>query len=113
MKIIDDEASAYNKHQEIEDEGELYATNEEAPQIVGIIDERAPLIIMRQEYQESGKWKSLEDSKIGSDSSKSVIKKRQTSVESPIIRCKEKSSNSLDESPPRRRNSDESPPISL
>ena len=97
MKIIDDDASAFNQHQEIEDEGELYATNKE-------------------EYKESGKWKSLEDSKIGSDSSKSLIRQRQTSDESPFIRCKEKSPNSLDESPPRRRNrrnSDESPPISL
>ncbi|CAG9801451.1 unnamed protein product [Chironomus riparius] len=110
VKIIDDDATAFMKNDEV-DEGDLYATNEEAPQIVGFIDERSASVIMKQEYEESGMWKSLNNHKneipirSKKDSSPSRIK---TIDESPPRKNRRHS----DESPPRknRRHSDESPP---
>jgi len=113
VKIIDDDATAFIRDDQVIDEGDLYAINEEAPQIVGIIDERSSTVIMKQEYEESGKWKSLNSHKNESDGTKREFRKRQTSDESPIRSKKNLSSSSrgqtIDISPPRR-NSDESPP---
>lgn len=90
----------------------MYALNEEAPVIVGVIDERAPEVLMKQEYKESGKWKSLSSSK---DKKKNI--ERSPSVQ--IIKSKKEvidlvsnRRDSSDTSPPRkqRRNSDNSPP---
>lgn len=111
MKIIDDDEHG-NQTNDI-DESELFALNEEAPQIVGMIDERAPEVMMRQEYIESGKWK-----KIG-ESAKAPAEKRKTrSVsEDASPPRREKSPNrrksaSSDISPPRARrgSSNMSPP---
>jgi pre-mRNA-splicing factor CWC26 len=110
VKIIDDDASAFIRDDQKGDEGDLYATNEEAPQIVGIIDERSSSVIMKQEYELSGKWKSLNSHKNENEGTKREFKKRQISEESPI--SLKKNSRHSDESPPRknRRHSDESPP---
>jgi pre-mRNA-splicing factor CWC26 len=66
---------------------------------VGVIDERAADVIMKQEYIESGKWKAMKNDKIESS-------KKHKKNTSPQRR------KSIDQSPPRknRRNSDESPP---
>lgn len=85
----------------------MYATNEEAPQIVGVIDERAADVIMQQEYIESGKWKAM---KADADKNKKKtfpVRSRTSPDESPARRQRKDS----DHSPVRkRRNSDESPP---
>lgn len=100
----------------------MFALNEEAPQIVGIIDERAPEVLLQQEYIESGKWK-----KIGATETKSKsndhkkLRKRSVSKDlspprKPIDLTKDSpdrnSKRDSDASPPRRkrRDSDNSPP---
>lgn len=42
-----------------EDPDDFYATNEEAPQVVGVIDDRAPEVIAKEDFKQSSKWKSL------------------------------------------------------
>lgn len=84
------------------DEGDLFALNEEAPQIVGMIDERAPDVLMRQEYMESGKWKKL-------GATHEVKDKKQ---KKRIYTAEESQPRETDMAPPRERrsSSDESPP---
>lgn len=103
VTIIDDDEYGYNaKDNELDEDP--FALNEEAPQIVGVVDERAPDVIMKQEYVESGKWKKIGDTEGKSKSEKQ--KKRR------------KKSGSFDASPPRRaisvasegRSPDMSPP---
>ncbi|XP_070504256.1 BUD13 homolog [Chironomus tepperi] len=113
VKIIDDDASDFKKNEDI-DEGDLYATNEEAPQIVGFIDERSATVIMKQEYEQSGKWKSLDNHK---NECKNKEEFRKQVSDENLIRSKKNSSSSrtktFDESPPRRKirhSDDESPP---
>lgn len=99
VKIIDDDDHArFDPDPEI-DEGELYALNEEAPQIVGVIDERAPEVLMKQEYMDSGKWKSL----AANDKSKKKKKRRSPSVE--LVRSRDRD-EVIDLSPPRRNRRD-------
>ncbi|KAG5674565.1 hypothetical protein PVAND_004520 [Polypedilum vanderplanki] len=109
VKIIDDNESAYTHHDEI-DENDIYATNEEAPQIVGVIDERSATVILKQEYQQSGKWKGLDGSNIENKNKKKAeknIEKRQkySSDESPLRIAKKE-----DEKRKKRYSSDLSPP---
>lgn len=90
--------------------------NEEAPQIVGVIDERAPDVIMKQEYVESGKWKKIGETASKLSSSKHGKHKNQDhSDESPPRKVKAQNvdlTQSPDMSPPRRsrKYSLESPP---
>lgn len=115
VKIIDDDEHGHNAHDI--DESELFATNEEAPQIVGVIDERAPDVLMKQEYLESGKWKKLGDLEIMSKGHKhQKDRKRSRSIELYSLQKPDKAlrqqNDSPDNSPPRKRknSSDESPP---
>lgn len=105
VKIIDDDDVGYNANQNM-DESDVFATNEEAPQIVGIIDERAPDVIMKQEYLESGKWKKLGNSEA---KAKTAIERQSISSDRSPPR---KRKDSPDNSPPRKRrsSSDQSPP---
>jgi len=108
VRIIDDDDVGHLEETQI-DESELYATNEEAPQIVGVIDERAPDVILKQEYQQSGKWKILGNA----DNDKLATFKipQAPRSESPTDRVRGKRKESPDASPPRKRKgSDESPP---
>lgn len=96
-------------HDEI-DENEIYATNEEAPQIVGVIDERAPTVILKQEYQQSGKWKGLDGARLDDESKnkaeKSVEKRRKYSSDASPPRIIKKD----EEKRRKRHSSDLSPP---
>jgi pre-mRNA-splicing factor CWC26 len=111
VKIIDDDEYGHNESHEI-DESELFATNEEAPQIVGIIDERAPEVMMKQEYQESGKWKKLGDTESSSKKAKHKKQSKRSQSIDPSPSRKGNRKNSPDNSPPRKRtnSSDVSPP---
>lgn len=92
----------------------MFATNEEAPQIVGVIDERAPDVIMKQEYQQSGKWKKIGATESNSKSNKHKKQRHRSSSldASPPRREKSTDRRSFDNSPPRKRknSSDASPP---
>lgn len=116
VKIIDDDDYGNHRGDDDIDESELYATNEEAPQIVGVIDERAPEVMMKQEYMDSGKWKTLGSSdKSKLSKSKNLRARSRSEDASPPrrVRSPERSRKlSNDNSPPRRRRkpSDESPP---
>lgn len=107
MKIIDDDA--YHFGQE-ENDDDIYALNEEAPQIVGIIDERAPNVLMKQEYLESGNWKVLASTSDKPQSHKETEKSKPKDENGSPARKKRKDSS--DASPPRRsrKDSDASPP---
>lgn len=139
VRIIDaDDFSSHVQH-EIEDESDLLALGEEAPQIVGIIDERPPELKAKEDFS-SSKWKKLSADDgdrwgtvdlVGSSVNQSSRSRRRNSDESPPRKGKRvpepdaspprKSQGkgrrgSIDESPPRRkksskrRDSDESPP---
>lgn len=56
MKIIDDDVDV-SKNFNIPEE-ELFAANEEAPQIVGVIDERPPELRLL-DYRQSDVWKPV------------------------------------------------------
>ncbi|CAO1326124.1 unnamed protein product [Diamesa serratosioi] len=119
VRIIDDD-DYIDSNLEI-DESDLYATNEEAPQIVGEIDDRPPELQVL-DYRQNSKWKSLasvetkeqsktSQSKICISSDESPPRKRGNRSEERIVR---KRKNSSDNSPPRsnknNRSSDYSPP---
>ena len=102
VKIIDDDEYAYNTQDNEIDENDLYALNEEAPQIVGVIDERAPDVLMKQEYIQSGKWKQ-----IGSEAKSNAEKQRKPDSSPPDESSPRRKRRNSDESPPRRRNGSE------
>ncbi|XP_058838364.1 BUD13 homolog isoform X1 [Topomyia yanbarensis] len=99
VKIIDDDDLPSHSLQYIEDESDLFAQGEEAPQIVGIIDERPPELKAKEDFS-STKWKKLtvdgEESLSTSKESSIFISKKQGKDE-----VKARTADS-DESPPRR-----------
>ncbi|XP_049545568.1 BUD13 homolog [Anopheles darlingi] len=124
VRIIDDDVD-FSKIETVQDgEVDLFALGEEAPQVVGIIDERPPELRAKEDFS-SNKWKVVA-SNDGFDSTLQVhdVSGRPTgssngrtgravqldSDESPP----RKSRRDSDNSPPRRRrnDSDESPPRS-
>lgn len=58
MKIIDDDADVSNNFNIPEDE--LFAANEDAPQIVGVVDERPPELRIA-DYRQSDIWQPVGD----------------------------------------------------
>lgn len=131
VKIIDDDEYGSQFHHNV-DESDLFALGEEAPQIVGIIDERPPELKAKEDFSTS-KWKKLTvDSCDGwgtvNDAKPSGSKEPKGYLESfgkrdkgsPVrgnrdVRSRRRSFS--DESPPRRGkeakgvvDSDESPP---
>ncbi|XP_058465976.1 BUD13 homolog [Malaya genurostris] len=125
VKIIDDDDFAIHQQQHNEDESDLFAQGDEAPQIVGIIDERPPELKAKEDFN-SSKWKKLTvDSEEGwgharktSISTTTKIQRKNNELarendsdESPLRRTNINSK--LDQSPPRRkyvrRDSDASP----
>ncbi|XP_053687583.1 BUD13 homolog [Sabethes cyaneus] len=102
VKIIDDDDVA-NPHQlQNADESDLFALGEEAPQIVGIIDERPPELKAKEDFNTS-KWKKLtvDDEHKGNTRSETYLEKCQK--RNPPITSEWESSK-------RRRDSDASPP---
>ena len=100
----------------------MYATNEEAPQIVGEIDDRPPELQVL-DYRQNSKWKSLasvetkEQSKtsqpkicISSDESIESRKRGTNRSEKIIVRKRKNSDNSPPRNNKNNRSSDFSPP---
>lgn len=48
-------------HRIADDDLEVYAIGEDAPQIVGVFDERPPELIAKEDYKNNGKWKVIAD----------------------------------------------------
>ncbi|XP_062559610.1 BUD13 homolog [Armigeres subalbatus] len=108
VRIIDaDDFSSHVQH-EIEDENELFGLGEEAPQIVGVIDERPPELKAKEDFS-SSKWK-----KLAADSSDAWGRKAPGLVKNiPAVRIGQSSASLRHESSPRRdkrgSDSDQSP----
>ncbi|CAO1353811.1 unnamed protein product [Diamesa hyperborea] len=115
VRIIDDDDYVETNH-EI-DENDLYATNEEAPQIVGEIDDRPPELQVL-DYRQNSKWKSLSSVETKEQSKTSNSRINISSDESPPRqrgnrrsedRAVRKRKNSSDNSPPRNNKNNRSP----
>lgn len=50
-----------------EDNFEKYAVSEDAPQIVGVVDDRPPELIAQEDYKKNRKWKVLDETKKETD----------------------------------------------
>ncbi|XP_035784748.1 BUD13 homolog [Anopheles albimanus] len=112
VRIIDDDVD-FSKIETVQDgEVDLFALGEEAPQVVGIIDERPPELRAKEDFS-SNKWKVVA-SNDGFDSTLQVhdVSGRPTGPKSSNGRTGRAAPPDSDESPPRksRRDSDNSPP---
>ncbi|XP_050080620.1 BUD13 homolog [Anopheles maculipalpis] len=135
--IVDDDLDLSELQKRIDaDETDLFGLDEEAPLVVGIIDERPPELRAKEDFS-STKWKAVansfdamlrESNRADSPPGNGVNRRRKDSDESPPRRrSKEKESlwgkarrDDSDESPPRKgasgkadrrgKDSDESPP---
>ncbi|XP_053681435.1 BUD13 homolog [Anopheles nili] len=137
VRIIDDDLDISKLQTIQDDEVELFGLGEEAPQVVGIIDDRPPELRAKEDFS-SNKWKVLatsdgfdttlhvkdvskrtDDSRIGNKSTAetetTTRRGRKDSDESPP-RKSGRGNEDSDENPPRRKarntreDSDESPP---
>uniref|UniRef100_A0A1B0DGZ5 BUD13 homolog n=1 Tax=Phlebotomus papatasi TaxID=29031 RepID=A0A1B0DGZ5_PHLPP len=121
VKIIDDDIDVSKmQHFQDNDDLEMLTTGEDAPQVVGVIDERPPEL-RAQDFKNSTKWKVISDDN-GYESSLTIqqldrqsgrVEKSQTSKSSERRETsKKKYESSPDLSPPRKRNTsaDLSPP---
>lgn len=107
MKIIDDNIDVVNSEAFTTKELDEFLTQEDAPQVVGVIDDR-PLALRLDDYRKNSKWKL-----IGSDDEESqnnqLISKTKTNIKI-VDRSKNnkdhqmlhKTDNDSDTSPPRR-----------
>lgn len=99
-----------------EEELEMYAMGEDAPQIVGVIDDRPPELVAKEDYTKSIKWKGLASVSDEPISAKLADRKRSKTSKSPDKKSDlsppRRGKGSHDISPPRRRhkNPDQSPP---
>ncbi|KXJ82254.1 hypothetical protein RP20_CCG014825 [Aedes albopictus] len=115
VRIIDaDDFSSTVQHEAIEDESDLFGLGEEAPQIVGVIDERPPELKAREDFS-SNKWRKLaaDDGGWGNTGNVTAGPSR-AATERDFGRTSRRRDS--DESPPRkkhssrRKDSEESPP---
>lgn len=121
VKIIDDDWDLNKLQNAIDDE--VFAAlshTEDAPQVVGIIDDRPVNLIADEKYKQSGKWKSMEEQ----DHCKDDGNRENGNIsptksdQSPPRRKYRKKSSTPDNSPRRhkplegrnRADSDQSPP---
>ncbi|KAK3923826.1 BUD13-like protein [Frankliniella fusca] len=124
VKLIDDDVDLSKLEQLDESALDLYELNEDAPQIVGIVDERPEEVKALDQYKQTQRWKVIGDDGGDVQVSASGGSKTTDNVSVPSdeevyeIRPKgsvpksSKSRSNEDSSPPRRRrnDSDESPP---
>lgn len=61
VKIIDDDIDLSKLHQIADEDLEVYAIGEDAPTIVGVVDDRPPELIAKEDYKNNGKWKVIAD----------------------------------------------------
>ncbi|KAI9557575.1 hypothetical protein GHT06_017403 [Daphnia sinensis] len=130
IKIVDEEidlkkiAAGYEK-----DEDQL-DTQEDAPLVAGVVDDRSVEMKTKQDFVESSKWKRLgidendggkPISKLNTGQDVDLIRSRKSKKDSvvtkkPVVVKKEKKGSDSDASPPRKRHdsdncdSDQSPP---
>lgn len=129
MKVIDDDVDL-SKLQSIDESAlDLYELNEDAPQIVGVVDERPAELQALDQYKQSQRWKVLGDSdgdglKVSELGGSNHQERRHTPTSdleedfnirpvSKFASTGKSKRKDLDASPPRRRrgnDSDESPP---
>nr|XP_022903821.1 BUD13 homolog isoform X1 [Onthophagus taurus] len=113
VKIIDDDIDVNLFNQAVEED--MSGANEDAPQIVGVIDERPPELRI-DDYRKSDKWKPL-GAIIEIKEEEKSENEQENNDQSPIRRKRNDSDQDLspprindDSSPPRRnRNRDLSP----
>lgn len=118
VKIIDaDDPGGFGLEQPIQDESELYGLGDEAPQIVGVIDDRPAELKAKEDFG-SSKWKKLEadpgEDRWGVPSGSRQGGGRRDSDASPPRRGKSPVSRGRkdsDESPPRRKERADRSPV--
>lgn len=117
VKIIDDDVDLSQLHSTNDEDIEKFNLGEDAPQIVGVVDDRPPELIATQDYGKSLRWKTIgptNDDKLDQKSSSTSNMKRRDSDTSPPRKYQENKCRSADLSPPRqikrRNSSDASPP---
>ncbi|XP_034245236.1 BUD13 homolog [Thrips palmi] len=119
VKVIDDDVDL-SKLQALDDAAlDLYELTEDAPQVVGIVDERPAEVKALEQYKQVQRWKVLSNSDgdgvsvsaVGGPKQASSDEEEEFSVR-PQADDQRKSKSSKDSSPPRRKRyeSDESPP---
>ena len=122
MKIIDEEIDLKKIAAGFENEEDIVDTQEDAPLIAGVIDERSEQLRTKQDFIENKKWKQ-----IGANQNSSVVENKNSSTISSTSKNKftsgkpissnthviSKKASSLKSGPPRKRHdsdSDASPP---
>lgn len=106
LKIIDD-ADEYKQSAQYDDELEAaLLMNDEAPQIVGVVDERPPEL-KALDYKNS-RWKSLaEAGNVNQDETRKILKEELFAKKRGIEKKETQRRTSGDNSPPRRKKSPE------
>lgn len=129
VKIIDDDVDLSMLGNANDEDIEKFNLGEDAPQIVGVIDDRPAELIAREDYNKSRKWKTLGTDPGESETTTGETKKRVRSQSpnhqtkrfgsadaSPVRRRdaspRRRGAIERDASPPRRQNRNESPDAS-
>lgn len=123
MKIIDDDVDLSMLQNANDADIEKFNLDEDAPQIVGIVDDRPPELIAKEDYNKSRKWKTLgtdpEESEMSATQMKGRtpsrspnINRKRNSFDASPVRKGEKPGGSHDASPPHKsdKHRDASPP---
>lgn len=122
VKVIDDDVDLSKLEQLDESALDLYELNEDAPQIVGLVDERPAEVKALDQYKQTQRWKVIGDTdgdvRVSSSGGSKPTDDVPSEEEEYDIRPKgsepksSKSRNHEDSSPPRRRKNDDdvSPP---
>lgn len=82
VKIIDDDCDVLKPERS---DDELILTGEDAPQIVGIIDDRPPGLKTIEDFRRSGKWKSVSDNFSGKSSTNNQQKSNAKTSENSSL----------------------------
>lgn len=119
VKVIDDDVDL-SKLQALDESAlDLYELNEDAPQVVGIVDERPAELQALEQYKQTQRWKVLSNSDGDGISVAAVGGSKQVPSDAeeelsirPQVEDQRKNKSNKDSSPPRRKRyeSDESPP---
>lgn len=116
MKIIDDDVDLSTLGNANDDDIEKFNMGEDAPQIVGVVDDRPPELIAREDYNKSRMWKTLgTDLDVGGENagqmegrarskSPNINRKRNGNEDASPVRKRAKSGACHDASPPRKSN---------
>lgn len=106
IKIIDDDDHNLDGTAKMtEEELEMYAMGEDAPQIVGVIDDRPPELIAKEDYSKSIKWKGLDsgNNELLSNNDSAKQNNDLSPLRKNTDKGQKKRHRSPDQSPPRRK----------